>query len=299
MSTLNKTIAAGLVVMLAGCASRDMLPELASARSDVQAAGRDPLTVKAGAVRLQAAQKSLTAAEEAFADHKDVEVVRQLSYSASRNAQIAREQGGEASARAAIDSGEANRNRVVLASRTAEADDARDAAAANARVAQANAKQATDAMDESSRLKKELADLQAKPTERGMVLTLGDVLFDTGASTLRSGTANELDRVAQFLVANSGIRVIVEGHTDSRGSDAYNQGLSERRAGAVLNSLVRTAGVDSRRIRAVGLGEAYPVASNVGAAGQQQNRRVEILFSDAGGAFPPGAERLAARNDGL
>jgi outer membrane protein OmpA-like peptidoglycan-associated protein len=89
-------------------------------------------------------------------------------------------------------------------------------------------------------------------------------------------------------------QVMIEGHTDSRGSDDYNRDLSERRADAVRDALVDRT-IDAGRIRSVGLGEIYPVASNDSSAGQQQNRRVEIVISDEQGAFPSGAERTASR----
>src|SRR5262249_59095514 len=132
-----------------------------------------------------------------------------------------------------------------------------------------------------------LADLQAKQTDRGMVLTLGDVLFDTAAATLKPGAASTLDRVAAFMKQNDGTKVIVEGHTDSRGSAEYNQQLSERRAQSVADALA-FRGVDRNRVEPVGRGKELPVASNDNAAGQQQNRRVELIFSDASVRFPGG-----------
>jgi len=104
---------------------------------------------------------------------------------------------------------------------------------------------------------------------------------------LKPGAASTIDRIAAFLKDNEGTKVIVEGHTDSRGSDEYNQQLSERRAQAVTDALA-FRGVDRGRVEAVGRGKALPVASNDTAAGQQQNRRVELIFSDASGRFAGG-----------
>jgi outer membrane protein OmpA-like peptidoglycan-associated protein len=98
--------------------------------------------------------------------------------------------------------------------------------------------------------------------------------------------------VADFLRANAAYHLIIEGHTDSRGSDDFNLQLSDRRAQAVRGAL-QSRGVTGDRIVARGLGETYPIASNDDASGRQQNRRVEIVFSDARGAFPPSAERSA------
>jgi outer membrane protein OmpA-like peptidoglycan-associated protein len=117
---------------------------------------------------------------------------------------------------------------------------------------------------------------------------LGDVLFDTNAATLKVGSAERLDRLAAFLNENSGTRIMIEGHTDSRGSDAYNEELSRRRAQAVADALL-TRGIPSGRFEILGRGEAAPVASNDTAAGRQQNRRVEVVFSDQSGKFAQGS----------
>jgi outer membrane protein OmpA-like peptidoglycan-associated protein len=113
------------------------------------------------------------------------------------------------------------------------------------------------------------------------------VLFDTGAATLKPGAGAVLDRVAGFLNENEGTKVMIEGHTDSRGSEQYNQELSQRRALAVADGLA-FRGIDRGRVEAVGRGEALPVASNDSPAGQQRNRRVDLVFSDASGRFASG-----------
>ena len=146
---------------------------------------------------------------------------------------------------------------------------------------------ALSARAELEDMQKQFSELQAKQTERGMVLTLSDVLFDTGQATLKPGADLALDRVAEFLRENAGTRVIVEGHTDSRGSEEYNLRLSERRAQSVADAL-RMRGIEPGRFQVVGRGEGYPVANNATAEGRQQNRRVEIVFSDNAGRFAQG-----------
>jgi outer membrane protein OmpA-like peptidoglycan-associated protein len=193
--------------------------------------------------------------------------VLHYSYLASHQAQAGQARVSEVRARQDIARGESERNRVLLESRTREAEAARR---------------------ETEGMQHQLAELQAKQTERGMVLTLGDVLFDTAAATLKPGAATVLDRVAGFLEENEGTKVMVEGHTDSRGSDQYNAQLSQRRAEAVADALA-FRGIERGRVEAVGRGESLPVASNDTAAGQQQNRRVELVFSDAEGRFASGS----------
>jgi len=125
------------------------------------------------------------------------------------------------------------------------------------------------------KLREELAELQAKQTERGIVLTLGDVLFDVDKATLKLGATQNLSRLVVFLKEYPDRQVLVEGHTDSSGSEAYNQQLSERRAASVKNFLVQR-GVASQRINILGHGEHRPVATNATPEGRRMNRRVQI-----------------------
>jgi outer membrane protein OmpA-like peptidoglycan-associated protein len=131
----------------------------------------------------------------------------------------------------------------------------------------------------AERAEQELTDLQAKHTDRGVVVTLGDVLFATGSSELQEGSQRSISRLTAFLNEHPQRTVRIEGFTDSVGSDAYNQNLSEQRAASVAGALARD-GVDRSRIQTRGYGKSYPVASNDSAAGRQQNRRVEVIISD-------------------
>jgi outer membrane protein OmpA-like peptidoglycan-associated protein len=112
------------------------------------------------------------------------------------------------------------------------------------------------------------------------VLTLGDVLFDTGGSTLKAGAYGTLDRLATALKDKPGRSVVIEGHTDNVGSDQNNQALSMRRAESVQNGLMQR-GVAGNQMKVMGRGESTPIASNDDVAGRQQNRRVEMIFSEA------------------
>jgi len=127
----------------------------------------------------------------------------------------------------------------------------------------------------------ELQELNAKMTSRGLVLTLGDVLFETGQATLMSGAKRALDKLVDFLAENEERKVLIEGHTDNVGSTIYNIDLSLRRAEAVLNVL-KEKGIDEDRIVTKGYGEQYPVTGNISASGKQQNRRVEIVILNEG-----------------
>ncbi len=151
--------------------------------------------------------------------------------------------------------------------------------------------EAQKAIDEAYRAKQEarvtkqklieLQELNAKQTNRGLVLTLGDVLFQTGRSTLLSGSKRAIDKLAEFLDDNKERIVLIEGHTDNIGSITSNLDLSLRRAGAVQEALIQK-GIDEQRLFVKGYGEAYPVASNDNQAGRQRNRRVEIVILEEG-----------------
>jgi outer membrane protein OmpA-like peptidoglycan-associated protein len=154
--------------------------------------------------------------------------------------------------------------------------------AANAQNQAASAEAAkSDAQARAAALAAQLADLQAKQTERGIVITFGDVLFNVDQANLTSQGIATAQRLADVLRDNPDRTVLIEGFTDSTGSDAYNLQLSQRRAEAVRQALA-AMGIDRSRIETRGYGEAYPVASNATAGERQLNRRVEIVLSEAG-----------------
>jgi OOP family OmpA-OmpF porin len=121
---------------------------------------------------------------------------------------------------------------------------------------------------------------EVEAIREGTVVTLGDVLFETGQAILLPGAALELEPVVQYMRDHPDSSLVIEGHTDSVGSSGYNQQLSQARADAVRNYL-RSHGISTERILARGMGEAFPVASNDTSAGRQQNRRVEVMVQGA------------------
>jgi outer membrane protein OmpA-like peptidoglycan-associated protein len=131
-----------------------------------------------------------------------------------------------------------------------------------------------------------MADLQAKKTERGMIITIGDVLFGTDQARLTPDGMNTVRKLADVLNQNPNRTVLVEGFTDSTGTSAHNQELSERRAAAVASALTGM-GIARERVAMRGYGRSYPVAGNDSAGNRQLNRRVEIVLSNEGAAIPP------------
>jgi outer membrane protein OmpA-like peptidoglycan-associated protein len=273
-------LAAGLAALvLAACAAGpDTSPAVDEARTRVESLAQSPLAAQAANQDLSTARAALAQAEQALGEREDEELVTHLAYLAQRRAEIGLERVQEAEARQRIEKAEAERNAVLVESREAEARAAQAAA-------QTSRESALQARAELEGLREEYAALAAKQTDRGMVLTLGDVLFDTDAATLKPGAASEIERLAAFLGQHEELRIRIEGHTDSVGTDAYNQELSRRRAQSVADALVGR-GVATGRIDIVGRGEGFPVVTNSTAAGRQQNRRVEIVFSDPAGSFP-------------
>lgn len=148
--------------------------------------------------------------------------------------------------------------------------------------AQAARQLTLDAEGRARQLEAQLADMAATKTERGMVITLGDVLFDTNQSQLRTGGIRNVEKLAAFARQHPRRNLMIEGFTDSVGSDGRNQQLSDERAGSVRVALLGM-GVGIERITSRGYGESYPVAGNDTPAGRQQNRRVEIVVSEDGG----------------
>lgn len=302
---LNLVAGTGAILLaLSACTTTpERIPELDQARSTVESLERQPQARQAASIQLTNAREALQRAEAALEDGQPVEHIRHEAYLARRNAEIGLAMTSEAEAAREISQAEARRREVQLEARTAEAERARSMAEQRAMQAErsqqeARASQAVAeaAIEEANRLADELnameGELEAERTERGLVLTLGDVLFDTDGDDLKAGADVSMDRLAAFLKENPRRRLMVEGHTDSRGEAEYNKDLSERRADSVTEALVER-GIPSDRIRPVGLGEEYPVAGNDTSAGMQQNRRVEIVVSNSDGTFPAPAEQRA------
>jgi outer membrane protein OmpA-like peptidoglycan-associated protein len=240
---------------------RDEKMEITNAREAVERAEDARITT----LRKQNAEReaaTVAAKNEAQAQAAQSQIDAQQSQMAAQKAQLDAEQAQAAKAQA-----DAERAR-------AEA----QAAEARANAAQAN-KSAEDANAVREKLRNQLNSVLAtSETARGLIVNMSDVLFDTGKYTLKSGTQVSLAKVAGILEAYPGLKVQVEGYTDSVGGDDLNQKLSENRAGAVKDFLV-SQGVSQSNITSQGFGKNNPVADNSTAAGRAQNRRVNLVVS--------------------
>lgn len=302
---ISSAVAAAL---LAGCST---LPadnaRLTEARSDYRAAQAHAQTSELAPVELRQAGDALARADAAWTRKDSPSEVDHWAYIARQRVAIARETGMQKAAEAAVADAQAGRDRVRLAARTDEANAAQRSAEAAQRGAEsarrdaqasqqqsqaaqqqaaAAQREAADAQARGAELEAQLRELNATKTPRGLVVTIGDVLFETGNAQLRAGGMQDVEKLAGFLKRNPQRHVLIEGFTDSVGSESYNVALSERRADAVRRAIV-DLGVGRERLRTEGYGEAHPVAGNDSSSGRQMNRRVEIVLSDEAGRVVP------------
>jgi outer membrane protein OmpA-like peptidoglycan-associated protein len=294
---LRRTLIATTVtsVLLAACAAAPVKPDGAEeARNKLTQLQADPNLATRAPVAMKEADNAVRVAEQPQADK---ELAAYRVYLADRKVDIARAQAETSLAEDQRTALSAQRERARLDARTREADAAHLAAANSehqadaANLAAANSEHQADAANlaaansqqQAAELQRQIEVLQARPTDRGLVLTLGDVLFETGRSGLKMGATGNLNKLVAFLNEYPDRTALIEGYTDSVGTEDYNQGLSERRADSVKSYLVGE-GIGTTRLSASGRGERDPVASNDSAAGRQQNRRVEVIISNPAAA---------------
>jgi outer membrane protein OmpA-like peptidoglycan-associated protein len=280
---LSKTLIGTAVasVLLAACATAPVEPAgAAEARSNLTQLQSDPNLASLAPVAMKEAEVAVSTAERpqpdaALAAHNvymaDVKVDTARALAETRFAE---------DQRAALSE---QREGARLDARTHEAEVAKSqvaiARAESAELALSAETARSEAKLQAAELQRQIDELQARPTDRGLVLTLGDVLFTTGQADLKVGATGNLNKLVTFLIEYPNRTVMIEGYTDSVGSEEYNQGLSQRRADSVKTYLVGQ-GVGSVRLSASGRGESDPVADNDSATGRQQNRRVEVIITN-------------------
>lgn len=281
-------------------------------RSAYQVAQSNPQVANYARLELNQAGDALERANAAARRDESTAEIDKLAYLAKQKIALAEEVAKRKAAEAAVASAGRERDRTRLDLRTREADQAsadadrsrQDAQLAKDRAAQSDSqaalarasaadeqRKAMEAEARTASLEAQLADLAAKKTERGLVITLGDVLFGVDQTRLTSDGMRTVQKLASILEKYPERSVLIEGFTDSTGTDAYNQDLSERRATTVRSAL-QDMGVARERISMRGYGEGYPVAANDTKQNRQLNRRVEIIVSTGEGQIP---QRLSGR----
>jgi outer membrane protein OmpA-like peptidoglycan-associated protein len=240
----------------------------ADAQAQSQQQADDARRQKEQAQSDTAQAQSDTARAQAARAQADSDAARARSDAADSRAAAAQAQSDMADSQAA--------SATALSAAQADAEQSRLAA----QQAQLNAQQAdTDKAAMRAKLSEQLNTiLQTRDSARGLIVSMSDVLFDTGKYSLKPGAREKLAKVAGILLAYPGLNIEVGGYTDNVGGDAMNQTLSENRAGSVRDYLVQE-GVATSSVSARGFGNTLPVASNDNSAGRQQNRRVELLVS--------------------
>lgn len=294
--------------LLAGCASTPRRsPELTRAQSAVETLSSQPQATEAAAPDLKQARDDLNRAQAALRNGAPMDQVNQLAYLALRHAQAGQARVDAAKSQAEVAQATQERQRLLLQAEKQHAMTAQQQAQSAQQQVQTARQQAQAAQSEAqqARIQAQAAQQQlasereqfkqlqqqqlgAQQTDQGMVVSLSNVLFSTGKATLQPGAHLELDRLASYLKDHPKQRVLIEGNTDSTGAADLNQKLSAARAQAVAQGL-QLRGVAPDQYQTIGLGEAYPVASNDTSAGRQQNRRVDVVFSNPSGRFSEAA----------
>lgn len=301
---MNRTLTTGALLtslLLGACATTQAPPQaLLDARTTLRQAELDPAVLTHAPLELKKAAASLTRANQLQEKGEPQADITSAAYIASQQAKTAIAIGLAKANDGAIAGAEVERERTRADLRTGEAQRAQaqaTTAQAQASTAQAqttvarqqaaNAEQrasgaeskASAAQASASDAQQQLADLKAKQTDRGMLVTLGDVLFEFNRAEVKPGAQSDLRKLADFLQKNPSRRILIEGHTDSVGSAAANNALSRRRADAVDVALVGM-GTAADRTSTVGYGKDYPIADNTSDTNRALNRRVEVYIAE-------------------
>ena len=286
-----------LAVALGACSSVPHTTSLLDqTRVDYRAAQSDASVARYAPLELKQAGDAMEQANAAASHSESDDKIDKLAYLAKQKIALTQEVAKQKAAEAEVAMSAKERDQMRLAQRTNEADKAKadslqanqvaQAALDEAALAQRRTGEAQRANRESqaraAQLEAQLAELSAKKTERGIVITLGDVLFGVDVARLNTDGMRTAQKLADVLQQNPNRNVLIEGYTDSTGTAPHNQELSERRAGAVRSAL-QEMGVAGGRVTARGYGQSNPVAANDTAQNRQLNRRVEIVLSDDGG----------------
>lgn len=281
------TASALLVSLLGACATPSVVtPTLVDARAAVRSAELDPAVQAQAPLELKKATDTLSRANALQASGEAAPEIDSLAHIARQQARTAQALAHAKTSESAVAGAVVERERARADLRTLEANRAKDqagtaqaqASAARQQTAEAVAA-AAEAQSQANQLQQRLNDLQAKQTERGLLVTLGDVLFEFNRAEVKPTAQSSLRKLADFLQQYPNRKILIEGHTDNTGSAAYNQGLSRRRADAVQRALTGM-GVAPDRVASIGYGEEYPISDNSSDTNRALNRRVEVYIAD-------------------
>jgi outer membrane protein OmpA-like peptidoglycan-associated protein len=257
-----------MLVLLSGCAGsqQNSGEALEAARTNFQAVKEDSDVLRSAPKDVIRADESLARADRLSSYWGSADDVGHYAYLSQRYSEIAEQKSALNLNQERASKLELERQRLQLALREAKL---------------------LSIQEQSNWLEEQMVSLATTETERGLVMTLGDVLFDTGRADLKASANHTVLKLVQFLQLNPRRVVRIEGYTDSSGDRQENLELSRARAQTVADVLI-DLGIEARRIEVQGHGESFPVAENASAKGRAQNRRVEIVFSDDQGRLGAG-----------
>jgi outer membrane protein OmpA-like peptidoglycan-associated protein len=273
---IGKAILSVAAVLLFGCATEPSQTVLSARDAYQQAAQNDQITQNAP-VKLYEAEQALRKLNTAVDDNEDTADIDHLAYMVEQRVEIAKAAARQKMASNQLEQLSKEQAQIRLDLRQAEAKRARERAEKSAMAA----KQAQEKVSSLEQQLQQIKQATVHEEPRGVVLTLGDVFFDFGKATLKSGAEQNLNSLARFLKDNPQRNVVIEGYTDNVGSAAFNRQLSYERARAVI-AYLSSQGIRRDRLVANGYGESFPVATNENPAGRQLNRRVEIVVLNEG-----------------
>ena len=283
----SKTVLLGFVSFaISGCATmQEPTKETIALQNQYMMAEQQSYVEKYAPLEFEDAKKMIEKTKKMEKSGKSEELIEHQRYLAQKKLDTAIELAKEKRAQERVDNAALNRKDVLLAAKSKELNEAQDEAqrmSKRAKLAEREAEEARERAKEMSAKAKKMAatltDISATDTERGLVITMGSILFELNESELKSSSKTTVAKIADFLNQYPERDVLVEGFTDSTGSSDYNQTLSDKRAKAVT-ALLAGNGIDKNRLNAVGYGESYPAATNDTSLGRQKNRRVEIVVA--------------------
>lgn len=285
------TACLGVAALLSACAGpQGPNPSIERARAEVDRVAAMPVVTEHAPLELKQAIDSIDRADREWREDGDGDEARHDAYVAERHAAIAENLARSRDADEKIKLANATADKQRLEANRREAASARQDANAQAQQAAAAQQQASAqaaaANERIRQLESQLRQIEAQQTERGLLVTLGGVLFETAQAELLPIATSRLDNLAAFLRENPDRRLLVEGYTDSVGNDGYNMELSQRRADSVRRALV-LRGIDPARISTRGYGENFAIADNASPEGRALNRRVEVMITDRNGNLRP------------
>lgn len=264
MNKLTIAIVTSATLVTTGCATKPIPDSLEQVNSDIAVLKQDPKVTEYAPVALQEAEAKANTAQNSWKSEDNSQFDHDV-YMAQQQLELTRKEAELGSISAQLEEAHERRDEMMLSMKEA---------------------QLSSKDEQLAQLKSEISEAKAEKTDRGIVLTLQDMLFAFDKAQLESGGERTVARLAEFLQEHPEVNVTIEGYTDSQGNATYNKELSQRRAEAVLSELQKL-NIARERMSVEAYGEKFPIASNKEEAGRQQNRRVEVVLSDSGTPYKP------------